>query len=377
MNRIRTERFLLGFLIVAALALAIYSNFLKPRSLQHAQSNTRNITARGTSMLPAITNQLRPNSLENLQKAVTSDSVIADYGTLIMSSLPMPPSNREAEILRLFVRTGGRLFISIEEPRHMVVLSNLLEGFEVESNDLLIMEDSDFKNKTPVVAEISDSTTSIFENGDRVSLYSLYFFENRNHCIHASPRTCYLKVIKAGKGEVILQLGLSVFSNALVSQEQNRFALFRLLNENKKIAIDEYHHFFSDIGIWDLLMEPRVFFPTLLFVVLILGFFLFSRNSLHHQRAREAEKKSPPSLHALTESVLLSQLKNVKSREEALTFQLKMLRSLFPNAPESLFSDIEQRINKASRSEHGFISAVNELVQIHQRILKERRGLNP
>lgn len=184
----------------------------------------------------------------------------------------------------------------------------------------------------------------IFKSEETYSVYSQLQFKN-DLCLRASRAHCFTQIHSVGQGQVAFLLGIPVLSNTMIGRAQNSHLAFRLNRDFSPLAIDEYHHFFSQYNFWDLLRTPQFSIPMIGFLLLMLTYFLFAKSRLHEQNLSEQDPVLTMGYHHLSQNVVASEISNERGLRSALALTAKNLSRLYPQ-----HSDEIQSIGNSSKN---------------------------
>jgi hypothetical protein len=301
------------------------------------------------------------------REGVFSIEQLSGVKTFLLSSPKAFVTQREAKTLKNFVEAGGSLILTLQDLHSYSAARSVLLTFDLL--ELKLVPSDDFVDKNLLKTSLHESFGP-FVKGERYSFYSRYVFST-DECVYPSF-ACFVQHKVVGRGEIVIVAGVSIFSNALLPEGENREALFRLLLSDGKLALDEYHQLFSDLSVWDLLREPAVViflggFALIIIFYLLMGYHSPYELDLKFVRPRESTQGS--SFHTLNERLLLKTLSSKDAFKHAPDFQMDMLKGLTSNNPK-LF----ERLLAEESIEGSGLRRAQILLKIHQQFLLKKRG---
>ena len=193
----------------------------------------------------------------------------------------------------------------------------------------------------------------------------------------AEPWPCYVRREAAGDGEVLIFAGFPPLSNALISRGDNARLAFRLVDGTEGIAFDEYHHFFTDRTVGDLLATPSFFFPLIGFVGIVLLFLIFGYSEYHETAMQEPSSTPARSHHLFNEKIVQGVMARPTGLKEGITRQATFMSRAFPRERDLIEQETRRLAGKygASVTERDLLARAGELTALHRKILTQRRRL--
>jgi hypothetical protein len=294
-----------------------------------------------------------------LRSPILGQGELPALATFLLLAPASPVTEREATRLREFVTGGGTLLISFHDEAGWENLAKILVKFEIKS---------------------SPRKREGFENGKIVSLKpekdsfllrqrESYAFYGRLELPCKAPGIdCWFIEKSLGSGHVALFAGLPLFSNGLLGKEDNSRLAFRVAGGEggglgSPLVLDEFHHFFSDLGPMDLLRDPRFGLPL---AGILFGTLLFFFLGQPEQAPERAETRTADrSFHASNERVVAGVLSRKNAASAALHQHRLWLKRSFPNR------DLPPEKNKNPEK---LIEEADRLVALHRKFILERRG---
>lgn len=294
--------------------------------MRESGSTSYNESNLGLSVMSRLFSASGAENIYIFKKAFLNSAELRPYKSLLISSPMFSPSAREATVLQEFVRSGGHLILFMPTMESLYLFQPLLGGLNISPPAL--RENEDFKNKEPEKVRFLEDNDFV-SNAELYAVYSPIQFE-QDKCSRQNRGGCFFSFHMAGSGQVMIALGVPVFSNTLLGREQNARIAFRLLKNFAPLAVDEYHHLFSQYTFWDLLKTPQFIVPMAGFLGLMLAFFLYARSPLHDEQLPAPEQPLVKGFHALSSKIIYAQLKTHTGLKSALKLQIQILKRLFP-----------------------------------------------
>jgi hypothetical protein len=300
------------------------------------------------------------------QSALLTEQDLKGKGGLAVFSPSSPLSAHEANLIAKFVAEGGKLLVSAHHEASLAALSRLLS--EVHAS-VSFKKRSNFKNGEVTAASPSE-TFSLFGAHESYSFYSAFQITG---CL--DPFDCFVKRTRYKKGEIIFIAGLPLVSNALIHLSDNRKFGFRVARWAAPLLIDEYHHFFSDKTLWDLVKEPAFGLTLAGVLVAVLLFFVFGHTEFHESSLLPAVRASGLTYHQVNEGIVLEKLRTPEAFRAALQQQEIFLLRCFPERRRDLISQLEtERLRRPQTlSLKQFLNSAQALLKIHSTWLIKRR----
>jgi len=269
-------------------------------------------------------------------------------------------SNVEVKHVSEFVSGGGAVWINAHEPEDLIRLGNLTQALELE---LQLEEDPHFKNYH--VAEIAGSHFSPFFSEDETYMtYASYRWKNPE--CEMTEFQCIFHTATYGDGMIVVQSGLNLLSNSLISLSSNREVLFRLAEVFPSIAVDHYHQMAGTKTWLDLLLSPQFSLPLLGLLIMIYGFLIFARSPIQDQSLIHATPRKQMSSLNFFESLFLTHLKLPEFQKSSLRHYAKFLERKYPSRP----------IERDWLIGHGFMQKFHRLFNHHQSAAQKKRGIH-
>ncbi|NQW45176.1 MAG: DUF4350 domain-containing protein [Deltaproteobacteria bacterium] len=319
----------------------------------------------GVSILYEWMNALHADSGKLFQRAYLKSSDLESSGTIAILSPRARISEREAGLLQSFVQKGGKLIVSFHDDASLLNLSLLLKRLEM---NLSVEETTHFTNGAPTLVAALENDL-FFRNGEQYAFYSINILNNAD--CSRDRLSCYFTKKQVGSGYVVLLAGLPFFSNGLIGQANNSDAALRIMDWAKTISFDEYHHFFSDRSVLDLIANPSFSLPLLGMALLLVLFFLFAHTKFHRRHLEEQATTPGHSVHEWNEGVVSASL-TAFARQNALTFHHSHLVKIFQrvkNAP------VISKPNISDNSEAEMIREASTLIFLHKKLLLQKRRI--
>ena len=191
--------------------------------------------------------------------------------------------------------------------------------------------------------------------GERLSFYSYLQLKNGELKVKS-----LFSEIAFGEGRVILQPGLSLFSNGIISQEDNRKVLERFSAEYSHFIFDEYHHHYHS-RLTDILGTPSFYIPILLLIGLL--FMSLSYQQREFAEDGEDEEEGYKGWNDIVIPIISQHLQGSQSKEQLVTIQSKVLLRLWPD----LKSEVQSILNQ------GYDNAYEKLLKLHRQRIESKR----
>lgn len=245
-----------------------------------------------------------------------------------------PLSKMEGEKVLDFVKNGGWVYAAFQTRK---VWQNFkhLESHLGRIPDLI--ENSGYQHQNPLDLTIGQEEWSLLDEKKEFAFYSPIRFLIKDY---SGAR--FIREIPIDKGGIILQAGLPLFSNGLISRGDNEQALTAIADKFDAVIIDEYHHYYQE-SVLDLLTSPRFFIPiTSMIFLLIL--------SISYTRFDELiPKKEPLPIEKqwsdfISEMIAKGLIKPTAGKD-AVDLQAKVIRRLFPEADRQIQQIVESQMD--------------------------------
>lgn len=355
---------LLGAGLIIALTILYFVDVgYKTSKKKYETVNVFSQNADGLSIFYELSKRAYDGSVEVSKEAFLEEIDPQVYSALLILSPKLPISTREVELIETYLKKGGHLVLSVVNLQELAVVKPILATLKIDTETFV---DKDFVNREVREIEVSDSSGLLKEK----EIYSIYSARQlfKDTLPEKSDNYFISKVL--GKGRADIMLGIPVFSNALISLNDNREIAFRILEKPGKVLVDEYRHFYTNKTISDLLFSPSFFIPFFGIGILIFIFLLFSDSSDIDDFALELEK-DVIGYHELNSQLVLGLWKSKKLLNDALIRQATILSQKFPNHQDN-FNQIIDKIKVTEDGTENFNHISEDLILIHKEILREK-----
>ena len=300
----------------------------------------------GTSIFLNLVREFAPAKLRLLRRAIFSPDELGGSGSLLIISSPLGDlSEREVGIVREFVEAGGQLWLSCHEEACRESVSRMAgqfgASFATEINQAY---------QAGVPERLVFEQSEVFQPGDYAFYGARSFYGNNNYK--------FVRRISVGQGAVFLISSVVPLANGLIGQGDNWRLAQRIIRQSHTIVIDEYHHFFSERGVGDLLMTPWVSLPMLGLLLAALAFFLFGESPLNE---KSEQSLRAPSFHRFNQDALRGLLSNKQVYQDALARQQRVVRRAQAHSTAQLGVPV--------------LGNIRALAHQHRELLRLKRGL--
>lgn len=360
-----------SFWIITIIIGAILFSYFQSQTGEKIKRSTvtaYSSSSMGISLFYRLMNRIKPNSAQLSQKAFYDEKNLQGVETIAILSPHRVISGREAKIVREFVEGGGLLIISFHDEQSLGFLQYLLTELNMTT---IVNGRSDFHNGQVTIAR-PDQDSPLFKKEDTYHFYSNLKFPEE--ACEKNLFSCFVKMGQLEKGQVILMTGLPIISNALISKGQNAYFAYRLVDGSSTLLIDEYHHFFSDKTLADLLSLPTFILPLAGMFLGVILFFIFGHSVFHEKSLVVEETPAIRSYHQLNERILLGILDRIGDYRLVMTFHTANLSRLFPRAKGELEKIQKGWNNKGShrRAKKELLRESAQLILLHKKLLAQK-----
>jgi hypothetical protein len=272
---------------------------------------------------------------------------------------------REGSVVADYVEAGGTLILGLHDPLSAQRARHLLENLKGGAN---IVEDTHFRNGQSVLLT-PKADTFVFKAEETYELYSSVLLD-RNEC-RGGNFDCYVKEFSHGKGKVVLLAGLPFFGNVLIGRYSNKQAALRMAAALPSVQIDEYHHFFTDQTIWNLMAKPAFSIPIIGSILGALLLLAFGHTEFHERSQDGGQVEKPPrTLHGLSESIVFRVFEKGSAYPAILRKHREFLARLFPGHRK----DLAARERPAhAPDQKQFLLEARRLLMFHKKWMKGDR----
>lgn len=357
----RVRWLILGGLILTFL-LYYYIKAQELEVVRKSGATSFNQRGAGLSFLVSLSRKWGDEKTILVRKAFFREEDFNSIRTLVIASPKSPVSAREASFIESFVRKGGILWLSAHDEATWRALSPLIKLSEIKES---VQKDKSFKN-FQVRSLKPDLENSLLKATETYAFYSNQIFSGE--ACRDRGIGCYLRSLSLDKGLIVVQLGLPLFSNALIQRNDNAQIVRRLIENFSPMALDEYHQLFSEKELSDLLTKWDFSLPIAGLVLIMLLFFIFGRTEFHRKIYRRAQNVSTQNYHAFYERILLRQFQYPALRDSILRQHHRYLVSLLPQHRDQ----IPRHTTPSLPDKSVFLNEGRRYLQIHKRILKGR-----
>lgn len=349
-----------NLIVFGAVVIGIAFIALQVHSFNFKRMQSVSAYSRGSQGLSIFDQYAGPDKhLIKRKKAILSGTDLKIKRPLLVLSPTMPISSREAGFIFSFVENGGELVLSFHSKETLEVLHSLNWRFGLTEE---IIEDQAFKNYA-VELVTPDRKLGRFNASRQYAMYSLFLFD-RPECQDRNI-DCYVQYKKVGKGSVTLVAGFAPFVNGLIGLADNSHFADELLANYPAIVTDEYHHFFSEKSLADLIMTPQVSLPIIGIILISILYFMFGYDRGRQLRKSRTSLKSHRSFHEINLALLANALSTKDSMSETVGLIESVLLSRLPDKKKQI-GDI---VNSGED-----IDKVGELARLHLSSIKSRMG---
>lgn len=350
--------------VVSLIALVILFQALSwhtKRSESSQLSSTRESRPLGHSHLFKFLSQkegvdfrLRGAPLESLED-------LRDIQMILLMDPRMSIFSREAKLLESWVRSGGVLFIQVLD-----AVRSRGESFRFSNQNWL-----ESMNISPSIVfneSFSNSEIQKIKDGNRtLAFYSDKIFKSED-CRDGEQIECFWQTWSLGEGRVHLQLGASIFSNALLTQEDNAEQLFDILETTRVFLFDEYLIWGTSRSAKDLVLHPKFLTAVLSLCLITFLYLIFARQSPLYPLSWQSRKNQAPTFQEFGLDFLRPAFQRPVSYFAALRQYQNDLETLFPKKK----GFIQKRAPARKESLGQCLSEARKLVALHQDLLSER-----
>lgn len=346
-------------LLLTGLWIAGQVYFDKPAAGKDASSFSSG--AGGSSVFRQLIESVKPDKIQLMRRALLHETDLEQVGTYLLLSPGRQLTARESGFLKTFVRSGGRLVISL----HMNQKQNTSYITDRFLNLFPVKIAKGFSNGNPTI--VSASGNNVLEQpGERYAFYSLHEFQEDCTGVQSS---CFQRVFQYGEGELVLWLGIHPLSNALIGLQENRQLAFRLLEKEGKILFDEYHHFFTEKTFKDLLLVPEFFLPIAGLALLGLSYLVFGYSAGGGLNKTRPHESFVPGIHDVAIGVITGAITHRGYREQAVEDLKCMLEKLYPESTADLMKN--HNIGAGANKMHLRQTAA-KMLYLHQKHFRNR-----
>ncbi|MCB0307796.1 MAG: hypothetical protein KDD48_00370 [Bdellovibrionales bacterium] len=331
-------------LIVLVLSVA-FLYFLQYLGSQRQLNAVRSVTGHTGSGL-ALSLEFLGEKASVFKQPFLFPKHLDSVDALIIDSPNFSISHKETSQLVHFVARGGHLYLSFLKENHFNHLQNILRAFKIDTQ---IKKDPNFRNDYPKKV--------LYAPFGRISMYSQLFLDHEG-CENSATLACYIIDKTYGKGKVVLQAGLPIFSNGLLRFPENQQMLLALEQRNNRILFDGYHQFMAEKSWGDFLSDYRLSLPLISLVIFLFIYMAFSK------------PRTP---------VVLSQLNQTPSYlsfyEEVFTSSLFKRKANWPNIISLVSKALNQNVGHAPNklSKKTFLLKMQELISSYRQTVKSRK----
>jgi len=361
----RKSTIFLALGLIALILLYKGAEWYQGGAEQRETTSVYNNSSDGIHVFFELAQKIKPQSAEPFRKIFRKED-LDPSATLFILSPRKRIKDWEAKVLQGFVQEGGRLLLSFDDEDSFENLHTILSIFQAPQQ---IKKGENFKNYQ--TSEITASCGSGFFSPDETySFYSRYWLD-RPEC-QKGNFDCFAFEKQVGKGSVLLTAGLPLVGNALINRNANRFFAFRLIDQSPKLLLDEYHHFYSNHTMGQLLLQPRFALPFFSMIACVLLFFLFGHS--HTEEVLKFEKAKPEAMsyHALNENILRGVLDQKTVYAGALSFHESYLEKNFPSSKTLIRANATKTDPRDSAA---FLGLGLRWIRFHRHLLLQKRSL--
>ena len=317
----------LGFAALAAYAFS--QSFLG--SLDRRMSiSTMTQSGRGLSLFQALTTTPPAHGGRRLGTALLTPKALAGIDTLLVNSPLSALTKHEADVIARFVDGGGTLWLGFHDEESRQRLDAVVKAVD---GDLPVGANKAF------AAFTTEAVAAASPGGDPLpplaaaETYAFYSPVVMDDALCARARlACFYRTWTHGAGRVVAVAGLPPLANAMLQRGDNGLLAARLAATGGTFGFDEYHHYFSDKSLADLLLEPTFTVPLVGLIAVILLFLAFGDDELRQDERETARPQAGAgrSYHELGAGVLAGVLTSPRRRGAALARQAGFLRRRYP-----------------------------------------------
>jgi hypothetical protein len=297
------------------------------------------------------------------QEAVVRKTAILDASELHSDDMffalapRMPFSTREKDLFKDFRKKGGVAVLSFHDGESFKHVNALLDTV----SDLIeIVDDPSYVDRQSKKVRARQSSFP-FATGRN---YAFYARMKLKGCSDSADVECYAQSIDLKPGKIVLFSGVPPIANVLIGREENSELAIELIREGRRMVFDEYHHFFTERTVTDLLLEPSFAFPIFGLILAAILFLAFGRLNLTDAFAERKTDRTPLSYHALNTRIISGLVSYDTSNRSVAKEQGRFLAQEFP----AKVSEIEEIVHgELSPSEQGRL-----LLALHKKFLEER-----
>lgn len=316
--------------VVALVVFYITLNVVIDRASRTQGASTHSSSGLGSSLFFELAKEIGDVEPRRMGRALMSDAELGGLDTLIIAGPQRAPSQAEERAIARWIDRGGRLIVSFHDETTWRALSSLLReigtDFQAKARD-------DFRNGEVVKLDGKWAPTEWGMVGEAYELYGRMRFVDAGDtdaCDDSLNVECYVRQVDLGKGDVIAFASVAPFANAMLERAGNRHVAARLAAAGGAMGFDEYHHFFSDKTLTDLLLTPASTLPMLGLIATVL-LFLASRKRWEGGGEPNAPSTPTRGYHEMNVDILGAQMTGGPFADSAVRRQAAVLTQIFPN----------------------------------------------
>lgn len=315
--------------VVALVVAYIALNVVTDRASRAQGASTHSSSGLGSSLFFELAKEIGDVEPRRLGRALMSDAELGGLDTLIIAGPKRAPSQAEERAIARWVDRGGRLIVSFHDESTWSAVSGLLREIGA---DLQATPRADFRNGEVTKLDGKWAPTEWGKVGETYELYGRMRFVDAGDtdaCEDSLNVECFVRQVDLGGGDVIAFASVAPFANALLRRAGNRHVAARLAAAGGAMGFDEYHHFFSDKTLADLLLTPASTLPLLGLIATVL-LFLASRKRWAAAET-SATAAATRGYHEMNVDILGAQMASGPFAESAVRRQAAVLTQLYPH----------------------------------------------
>ena len=217
----------------------------------------------GVSIFAELVEREKKSTLTILKKAILNLEQLREYDALLVLAPTRSFTGREVRIIREYVEQGGTLITSFHSEKTFNAL------YEIIPNLPELKDASTYNPGMPFEVTTTEGDTQLPTHA-KMRFYSHQFFDVSS--CRGSDLSCVLYRAEYGEGGYIVLLGIPPLANALLPLGDNYLFAGAIIDRFSTIAVDEYHHFFTEKTWKDVVATPWVTIPL---VVMLIGVIVF------------------------------------------------------------------------------------------------------
>ncbi len=354
---IKAPRFLMaGLLALLGVVLLLVSSVISSDK-KYATVTSLGAGPLGVSSLVAIYERISHQPAV-VRKTALLEASDLHFNDMFFALAPrMPFSEREQLLFKAFVKGGGEAILSFHDKDSFGHIKALVDGV-VES--LEVTDDPSYiSHQSKSVS--TKQTVFPFTSGKDYALYSRTKLKG---CPDTSTVDCYALSIDLKPGRIVIFSGVPPISNALIGRGENAEVALELIREGRRMVFDEYHHFFTERTVTDLLLEPLFALPIFGLILAAILFLAFGRLNLSDAFADRKVDRPVLSYHALNTRIIGGLVSQDTAHRSAAKEHGRFIVQEFPGQ----VSAVEEILSgQQSSTEEG-----RALLALHKKFLEER-----